>query len=586
MTVDETLTGFEDDGAASLEQRLARLGPSQRSLLDWRLQDKLCSGHRIVAKTLAHLGVTHVYGVPGEPVYDTFAECARHGIRLIGTRHQHPAALMAAAHNYFAGRQTAVSIVSTGAPAAHALGAVVVAYDNCWPLVVLAGAAPLAAADAGYFMALDACALYRPVTKWATRVTETGEIASYIAKAIEMAMSGRPGPVLVELPEDVLTTSTYDGEPSALPACRSGAHRVDPPVLRQAVSALVAARRPLLIVGKGARWQSPFAELRELVDSLAIPFITSPIGRGAIPDDHPLCMNAVPWAAQAQADLVLLLGARLNWVFRYGEQIAADATLIQVDVHAAEFDRSRKATLGVHADAATFLRALLKEIGPVQRASAQTCRDQSWVVALRRLREHTEAKRQALSARTGLRISPYRLAAEIRDALPADAITIFDGNLTMAACERMIPARAPVSRLTPGTSGCMGVGIPYAIAARLAHPERPVVAVCGDFAFGLGLMELETAVRHNVAIVVVIANNDGNGGSLRHRMHMRDAPAEPIMMFQSGLRYDRAAQALGAHAEFVEHAEDIGPALDRAIASNRASCINVAVDPDVPFPLD
>ena len=156
----------------------------------------------------------------------------------------------------------------------------------------------------------------------------------------------------------------------------------------------------------------------------------------------------------------------------------------------------------------------------------------------------------------------------------------------MAACERMIPVQVPVSRLTPGTSGCMGIGIPYAIAAKLAHPERPVVAICGDFAFGLSVMELETAVRHNVPVVIVIANNDGNGGSLRQRMHMPNACAERIMMSQSALRYDRIGEVFGGFAAHVEHARDIGPALVRAIASNRPACINVAVDPDADFPAD
>ncbi len=170
-----------------------------------------------MARTLAGLGVTHVYGVPGQPVYDTFAACARENIRVIGTHHQHPAALMATAHNYFAGGQKAASIVSTGVPTANALGAVAVAHDNCWPLVVLAGAVPQTAGGAGYFMALDAAELYRPVTKWATRVPETRAIPAFIAKAFEIAMTGRPGPVLVELPEDILTGLTM-----AVARCRWG----------------------------------------------------------------------------------------------------------------------------------------------------------------------------------------------------------------------------------------------------------------------------------------------------------------------------------------------------------------------------
>jgi len=183
MARDDTPAGAEDRADLPLDQRLARLSPVHRALLDQRLQEEPASGHSLVARTLAGLGITHVYGVPGQPVYDTFAACARENIRVISAHHQHPAALMATAHNYFAGQQKAASIVSTGVPAASALSAVAVARDNCWPLVILAGAVPRAAGESGYFMALDSTELYRPVTKWAARVPETHAIPALIAKA-------------------------------------------------------------------------------------------------------------------------------------------------------------------------------------------------------------------------------------------------------------------------------------------------------------------------------------------------------------------------------------------------------------------
>jgi len=238
----------------------------------------------------------------------------------------------------------------------------------------------------------------------------------------------------------------------------------------------------------------------------------------------------------------------------------------------------------VHADAGCFVRALLTEIGPARRRQAHVSLDHAWVDRLQQSREEVRAARAAQAGRDDSLISPLRLSSEVGAALPSTAISIFDGNLTMAACERMIPVQLPASRLTPGTSGCLGIGIPYAIAAKLVHPERPVIAICGDFAFGLSAMELETAARHNVAIVVVIANNGGNAGSLRQRMHM-GRTCEPITTFQRDLHYDRICEVLGGVAEHVEHARDIGPAIARAIASNRPACINVAVDPDAEFPL-
>lgn len=567
-----------------LEERLARLGPRQRALLDQRLRRERLSGHRLVADTLARLGVSHLYGVAGQPVYETFGACAQAGIRLIGTRHQQAAALMAAGHNYLAGRQSAATMVSTGAPAANALAAAAVASDNCWPLVIIAGAAPLSAANTGYFMALDARQLYQPVTKSALRVSQAGEIPEAIVQAFEVAGSGRPGAVLVELPEDTLTASAFRAEVVPGPDARPRGPEPDPVRMQEVAEVMLTARRPLLVIGKGARWTSSAAALQELVEELSIPFVTSPMGRGMISETHPLCMNAVSRRAQSQADVILLLGARLNWVFRYGQQFAADATLIQVDLDPAEFGRNREVPFGVHADAGNFLRALMAGIGATGRSEARGARDESWMASLCGQRVRTEDGREILAAETAQRISPLRLAAELRNALPDDAITIFDGNLSMAACQQMIPARLPASRLTPGTSGCLGGGIPYAIAAALVHPGRPVVAICGDFSFGLGVMEIETAVRHKVPFVIVVANNDGNSGSLRQTAHLTGTAGERVMMSQPGLRYERIVDALGGYAEYVDRAEDIGPALGRAIASRRTACINVAIDPDAAFP--
>ena len=216
-----------------------------------------------------------------------------------------------------------------------------------------------------------------------------------IAQAFEAAMHGRPGPVLVQLPEDVLTGFAPDGGTRTLSLALPPVPEPDAAVMEQAAAMLIGARRPLLIIGKGVRWASPFAALRELVDALALPFITSPIGRGAIPDDHPLCMNAIPWVAQSGADLVLVLGARLDWTFRYGRQLAAEAEIIQVDVHAAEFDRDRKVTSGRHADVGSFLRVLLAETGTTRRDRAQASRDHAWLAELRQLRQLTEARREA-----------------------------------------------------------------------------------------------------------------------------------------------------------------------------------------------
>ncbi len=573
------------DSADSLAARVARLGPNQRALLDQRLRQQPVSGHQLVGRTLAGLGLTHVYGVPGQPVYDTFAACVEAGVRAIGTRHQLSGAMMAAAQNYFAGQQKAATIVSAGAPAANALGAIVQARDNCWPLLVLAGAARDTTAAAGQFMALDAAELCRPIAKSVTHVAATEKLPAAITRAFDLAMRGRPGPVLVQIPEHVLAGFGRDEGTRLGARVRRRGSMPDAAAMEQATALILGAKRPLLIIGAGARWDSPFAALREVVDSLDLPFITSPIGRGTIPDDHPLCMNAIRWIAQSGADLALVLGARLNWTFRHGRQLPESAAIVHVDVHAPEFDRERKPALGVASDIGSFLRALLLQPGVVRCREIGAHRDPEWIPFLRQSRQATQSRREARANVDSTPLSPLRLARELRDATPRDAITIFDGNLVMEAMEQLIPAHEPASRLTPGSSGCLGVGIPFAMAAKLLHPERPVVAICGDFAFGMSAMELETAVRHEVPIVVVVANNDGNGGSLRQNAHM-GAGSEPVTRFQPGVRYDRIMAMFGGHAEHVRRPDGIRPAILRAIGSGRPACVNVAVDPDAPFPVD
>jgi thiamine pyrophosphate-dependent acetolactate synthase large subunit-like protein len=176
-----------------------------------------------------------------------------------------------------------------------------------------------------------------------------------------------------------------------------------------------------------------------------------------------------------------------------------------------------------------------------------------------------------------------RLAAEVRDALPGDAVFVVDGNGTLAAAQLLLPSRLPASRLTPGHDGCMGVGVPFGIAAKLCHPGRPVVVLSGDFAFGLNAMEMETAVRLRVPVVILVANNDGNGGAVTQRaLYARSA--EPITMFGSDIRYDRIMTAFGGYGEYVDRAEEIGPALRRALASGLPACVNVRVDPESPYP--
>jgi 2-hydroxyacyl-CoA lyase 1 len=546
------------------------------------------TGEELVAETLGAAGITHCYGVPAIPVYGTFGACARAGLRVVGARHQQAAALMAGAHNYLAGRQCAALTVSPGPAATNALTGVLVARDNCWPLVAIGGGAPRDAIGAGYFQETDGVSLFRPITKWAVRVECVADLANALRRGVEVAQRGRPGPVYVELPEDLLLGPAHSG----LRATPAGALPVatgptpDASLVARAAALLVEAKRPLLIVGKGARWAGPWNELVELVEGLRMPFVTSPIGRGSVRDDHPLCVNSISWHAQARADVVLLIGGRLDWTFRFGAAIAADARLIQVDIEADELRRSGRVALGIEADAGLFLAALVAALRTATGDAAESGRNAQWTAQLEQSRSARQAELARLAGHAGTPISPYRLAAAVRDCLPEDAVCVLDGNIIMAAGQQIIPSRRPASRLTAGSNGCMGVGIPFSIAAKLHEPQRPVVALCGDFAVGLSAMEMETAVRYGAAIVVVVSNNDGNSGALRQRATFGESYPDRVTAFQPGVRYDEIMRAAGGcGAEVVDPAE-LEPALRWALSLGRPACVNVRVDPLVPYPRD
>jgi 2-hydroxyacyl-CoA lyase 1 len=540
------------------------------------------TGHELVAGSFAALGVSHCFGVPAIPIYPTFGACAARGIRPVGTRHQQGAALMAAAHNYFAGRQKSALLVSPGPALTNALTGVLVARDNCWPLVAVAGAAPTDAVGAGYFQELDAIPLLRSVAKHARRVSSTGEIGEAVREAFAIAADGRPGPAYVEIPEDLL-----EGRVAAAPASRPVGASAELPAadahtVGHTADLLCEAERPLLVVGKGARWAEPWGELARLVDLLAIPFVTSPIGRGSLPDDHPLCANAIPWLAQSQADVVLVVAARLDWTFRYGAALRPDARVIQVDIDPAEARRSPRVHLPIEADAGVFLRALLAVLA--ERPLDAGRRDRGWTAQLRAARLQRAAELARLAASDANPISPHRLAAAVRDCLPEQAICIEDGGVIMAASQQHIPSVRPASRLTAGSNGCMGVGIPFAIAAKLQSPDRPVLALCGDFAAGLNAMEMETAVRYRVPIVIVVANNDGNAGALRQKATFGEGYGDRVTMFRPGVRYDEIMKAVGGYGADVVDPSKLEATLRWAMSLDRPCCVSVRVDPDAPPP--
>jgi len=561
---------------------IVSLPQEKRARLASGLTRQLVDGHTLVAQGLKQLGITHVYCVSGTPIRETFARCVELGIRLIGVRHQQAGVMMAVAQNYITGRLSAVSILSAGPAVTNAATGILIARDNCWPVIVLGGRRPLSMKRMGSFQELDAVPMYESITKWSATVEAASRILAFLERAFKVAISGRPGPVYLDLPEDVLTGLAIRSD-VVVPNCESPP-APDTRAIMRAADILLSAKRPAIVIGKGIRWSEPYQELGRLVNDYGLPFITSAMGRGYLPDDHLLCCNDARSLLMSKADTVLFLGARLDWSFRFGSEFASDVKLIQVDIDGSEIGVNKSPTEGIVGDVKEVLQQI---VAYINRSGGDRNRPELalWHGTLIEERESKRRRWNCLMNAESLPITPYRMLKEIRDFLPHDAICILDGNVFMAAGQQVLPAYVPASRFTAGSNGCLGVGIPFGSGAKIAYPDRLVVVICGDTAFGFNAMDLETAVRHGVAVIVVVVNNEGNCGALMQKTFF-PADGERVTMFQPDIHYENIMRVFGGHAEFVDRLEQLRPVLERSAAQNIPACINVRVDPYTAYPQD
>lgn len=557
--------------------QLAELSTERRALLATLKRQARLSGHAIVARQLRSNGVTHVYGISGTPIDETMAACDQQGIRVIATRHQQAAVQAAAAHNYLAGELKAAVIVSAGPGVSNCATGITVARDNHWPLLVIGGRRSVAMREMGSFQELDGVSLFESITKCSVLAEATHGLAGLLDQVCRLTMQGQPGPCYVDIAEEALRGSTDDCDTAHPPGCPFGA-AID---LIAVVAALSRARRPILIVGEELRWGSPWDALAKLVDGYRIPFVTSPMARGYLPDRHPLCGTPVRSPLLGEADLVLIVGASLNWVFRHGAEIHPDACMVRL----AYVEDPVYQALGQGTEYLGQPASLLKQL--VEALEAQDAVAQvapSWLRTLARLKQDYQQRLDAQCQDSAWPLTfPFWLR-EVASALPENTITIVDGNITMAWAQYLLPAMAPLSRLTPGANGCMGVGVPFALAACLAQPANPVLALCGDFALGLSIMDLETAIRYHLPLVIIVANNSGSGGCLRQQTYWPADHPERICQFTPGIRYDRIMIALGGAGVFIESIEQLKSAIEQAFMGKTPTLIQIDTRDDVPLP--
>ena len=529
------------------------------------------SGAEIIAKSLKTQDVNEMFGVVGVPVGPIAAAAQKEDIRYVGVRHEQAAAYAAQAVSYINGRIAAALVVS-GPGMTNAITALGNAEANCWPMILLGGASNLALANRGDFQVAPQVEAARPFVKYSAQCNDPRTIPVFIATAVREAISGRPGPVYVDLPGDVIDgkvdESEVQWEPRVADPRRAKVAQED---ITQALDALKSASNPLVIVGKGAAWAQAEDEVREFLDKTQIPFIPTPMGKGVVPDGHPLDMSAARTSALRNCDVVFLIGARFNWILHFGKapRWREDLRVIQLEIEPEEIGTNVPTEAPLVGDA----KAVMGQLNTALEADPWEFEDNSeWTQSLRAETEEKRERNQESYQSDELPMGYYRPLKILDDAMPDDAIFVCEGENTMGVARTVINSHHARARLDAGTWGTMGVGPGFALGAAVANPGKRVLALEGDAAFGFGPAEVETSVRHRLPITWVIFNNNGIGGGLDEIDYSKPIPPS---ILTPDVHYEKIGEAFGAPGYYCETPEQLEEAIQASLAIEGPSVINV-----------
>lgn len=531
-------------------------------------------GATIIARSLKQQGVEHVFGLLGFPVVELAYTFQREGLNYFGFRNEQSASYAAGAVGYLTGRPGVCMTVS-GPGMVHAIAGLSNAWANCWPMLLLSGAPDSYQREAGAFQEAPQNEAARPFVKLSTRPDSIARIPTYVEKCIRTAMHGRPGAVYLDLPSDLLSGAVEEETvryPRRVPpATRTLA---DPQQVLAALAVLRSAQRPLVVVGKGAAYAHAEHEVRHFLEATKLPFLAAPMAKGVVPDDHPQSVAQARSLALAEADVVFLIGARLNWIMHFGlpPRFAPGVRVVQLDIAAEEIGTNVPAEAALVGDA----QAVMGQLNTALTANPwQYAEGGAWWDALRAKAAENDAQVGAMSRDDSLPMGYYRVLREIRDIMPRDAIVCSEGANTMDIGRTMLPNYLPRHRLDAGSFGTMGVGPGFAIAAAVTHPGKRVFCIEGDSAFGFSGLEVETACRYRLPIIFVVFNNNGIGSG-----EVELANPVPPHVFTPESRYDRIIEAFGGYGLCVSTPQELETALKAALAETRMpTLINVLMNP-------
>ena len=546
-------------------------------------KNKSIDGGELCVRTLKQANVDDAFVLHGGHLDPIFQACLDYDIRLIDMRHEAAAGHASDAYARQTGR-CSVAMATAGPGFTNIITAITQCHLDCTPVLFLIGAAPLRDAERWPLQGgIDQVAMVQPITKWSAQVTRTELIPHLIAHAMREATNGRPGPVLLEIPIDVLYNRVEEDKieipPEIVPESSPAPSAKQ---VREIIDTLKSGERPAIICGGGMLYSRASELLIKFAEQSGIPVYTNNKARGMLPANHPLSGNAHTNIMVAQAsglgtpDVALVLGARFGLftapgMLGPGRVPPADCKIIQVDRSSAELGRIRPAHIPVIADCGETLNAL------IDASADESWPDWSnWSKAVHGLQDWHKAAYAEVSERSQL-LHPYRAVSEISEALDEDTIICVDGGETFGWAEMVCESLHPGQLMSHGYLGCLGIGIPFAIGAQVANPSKRVVVIVGDGSVGFNIQEFDTMVRHNLPIVTIVLNNKAWGMCV-HGQQSMFGENRLVVTTLADARYEKVAEGFGCYGEYVEDAAQVGEAVRRALDSGLPACINVITD--------
>ena len=534
------------------------------------------SGAQLLARMLKAEGVRHLFTLCGLHIAPIYAACVEEGIAIVDTRHEQAATHAADAYARLT-RGVGVVAVTAGPGVTDALTGVANAYAASSPLLLLGGAAPTFNAGKGSLQEMEQVDLFTRITKWSDRIPAPDRVPTYLARAFRTMLSGRPGPVFLEVPWDVLSNGADDEEAKLPTGYRTRARvQSDPEFVSRAARLLERAERPAIIAGSSIWWDDAPEALAQLADRTGAPVYLNGAGRGSLPPEHPNFFTHTRKDALSEADVVVVAGTPLDFRLGYGAGFSPDAKIVQIDADASEIGRNRAVEVGLVGDSRSVLGQLSEALSRGRPGGA-------WLKHLRERETKKAEKQRAFEQSDQTPIHHFRLARELDEVARAagDPMFVADGGNWVAIAAKVIRLQKPGRWLDPGPLGCLGVGAPFALAAKLLHPSRPIFVIQGDGSFGLNGMDFETAVRFDLPMVCVVGN-DASWGQIRLPQLEFFGPEKSAATLLAPTRYDKVVEAFGGYGEHVEDPAKVRPALERALASGKVACVDVRLDPAAP----